>query len=290
MSANIIDGKAVAARIRRSLIPRVEAISKASGRPPRLDIISAGADPSAAVYLQAKINACRELGIAAEVRELPVSASHGEALDLLRRIGSDGAVDALIVDLPLPKAVRAGELLRALPAAKDAEGVAPENLGRLFLAKTYESILSEKLIVPCTAMAAVELLRQTGVPIAGRRAVVVGRSSIVGKPAAHLLAALNATVTLCHSQTQDIEEELARADIVLAAIGRARFIKGAWLKKGAAVIDAGINQEGDSLCGDVDFERAQEVASFITPVPGGVGPVTTAMLLANAVALAESRL
>ena len=290
MSAAIIDGRAAAARIRQSLNPRIEALVKARGRAPRLSILSAAGDPSAAAYLQAKLKACRDSGIEADVHALSASAGHDEALDLLRRLGSDDAVDAVIVEFPLPKAVKAGEFIRELPAAKDVEGVTPENLGRLFMAKTFEEILSRKLIVPCTAMAAIGLLRQTGVPIAGRRAVVVGRSSIVGGPAAHLLTSLNATVTLCHSQTQDIEGELACADIVIAAIGRARFIKGSWLKKGAVVIDAGINRDGDSLCGDVDFEQASQVASLITPVPGGVGPVTTAMLLANTVALTESRL
>lgn len=289
MSALPLNGNALAKKIRQSLAPRVEAVKKARGRAPRLAIIAA-AGASTASYLQAKAKASREAGIEAEIHPLPEASDTHAASQLLWSLAQNAAVDAIIVDLPLPKAVHVESLVAALPAEKDVEGITPHNYGRLFLAKTCEEARALKLIAPPTALAIVELLKESGVPVAGQRAVVVGRSNIVGKPAAHLLTAMNATVALCHSKTADLAEEVRRADIVVACLGKARLIKGSWLKSGAVVIDAGVNEEGGKLCGDVDFAEAEKVASFITPVPGGVGPVTTAMLLSNAVQLAERRL
>lgn len=290
MSAVIIDGNALAIKIRQSLSERAAAVRKARSHAPRLAVVTVGENAATAAYRAATVKACREIGLEADVHSLSAWTSEKQTLKLLEDLGRDIKVDGIIVDLPLPKHIKATAVLTALPAQKDAEGVTPENYGRLFMTKTYDELQSLRLIAPPTALAVIELLQEIRAPLAGKRAIVVGRSNILGKPAAHLLSALDMTATLCHSKTQGIEEEVRRADIVVAALGKARFIKGSWLKEGAIVIDAGINREGDSLCGDVDFEEARKVVSYLTPVPGGVGPVTTAMLLANTVALAESGL
>lgn len=290
MSAVLLDGKALAKKIRLSLLPRLEKLKKARGRAPALAIVSGPADPAAQAYARAKLKAFKESGLKAKVHSLSAWAGLNEALKLIKALARDAGVDAITVDLPLPKQMKPSALFEALPESKDAEGVTPGNFGRLFQAKTFEEIESGGLIVPCTARAVAELLRETRAPLAGKTAVVLGRSNILGKPAAHLLSALNLTVTVCHSRTQDLEGEVRRADVVVAAMGKARLIKGSWIKKDAIVIDAGINQDGKTLCGDVEFEEARKTAAYITPVPGGVGPVTTAMLLANTVLLAERAL
>ncbi|HVA66434.1 MAG TPA: bifunctional 5,10-methylenetetrahydrofolate dehydrogenase/5,10-methenyltetrahydrofolate cyclohydrolase [Elusimicrobiota bacterium] len=288
MSAEILAGAALAEDIKADAARRAEALKNRLGRPACLAIVSAQADAAAQSYLKARVSACRGAGL--ETQALPVGPDWNAARlrALLEGIAKNDAIDALIVDFPLPAGIDAREIREAIPASKDAEGLSPERFGRLFLAKTYAE--ASALIVPPTAKACAELLRRAKIPLEGRRALVVGRSPVVGRPAAHLLSLLGMTVTLAHSRTLDLEGEVGRADAVVAAAGKARLVRGKWVKKGAAVIDAGVNQDGPSLRGDVEFEAAARSASFITPVPGGVGPVTTACLLANAVLLAEARL
>ncbi|MDE1976081.1 MAG: bifunctional 5,10-methylenetetrahydrofolate dehydrogenase/5,10-methenyltetrahydrofolate cyclohydrolase [Elusimicrobia bacterium] len=288
MSAEILKGAALAAEIKEDAARRTAAFKTRAGRPIRLALISAQAGAAAQSYLKARVKAGQSVGIEAGIIPIGTDWTTERLAALIAGVARDETTDALIVDFPLPEAIDAGKIREALPPKKDAEGLSPDSFGRLFLAKRYAE--ARRLVVPPTAMACAELLRRTGIPLEGRRALVVGRSPVVGRPAAHLLSLLGLTVTLAHSKTQDIEQEVRRADAVVAAAGKARLVRGAWIKPGAAVIDAGVNQDGESLCGDVEFAAAAANASFITPVPGGVGPVTTACLLANAVLLAESRL
>lgn len=287
MSAAILDGGALAKKIKLELPARAARFAQARARAPHLSIL-AGDHPSAKAYCQSKLKACKASGIKTSTH--PLSGSTQTAVELVRRLSQDDAVDGIIVELPLPAGMELEKILSALSPLKDVEAVTPVNYGRLALIKSYEETVSRGLVVPCTAAAVINLLLESKVPIAKKQAVVVGRSNILGKPTAQLLTALNATVTLCHSQTENIEEHIRRADIVVAGLGRPRFVKAEWLKPGAIVIDAGITLEGTKMIGDVDFEPALKVASYITPVPGGVGPVTTAMLLCNTLLLAESRL
>ena len=289
MTATLIDGTALAKQIREALAPRVAAVAKARGRPPRVVIFSAAQTHEAKAYVNGTVKACGGVGIEASVEELAPSITQAELLRRLRRVQADAKVDAVIVDMPLPSGIDPEAVTAVLDASKDAEGVASTNLGRLFAAKTFAEIQAQGIPTPCTALAVAALLRSAAGPLAGKRAVVVGRSTIVGKPAAHLLCSLDMTVTLCHSRTADLAEELLRADVVVACLGKAKFIKGEWLKPGAVILDAGTNDEAGKLVGDVDFASAKERAGAITPVPGGVGPVTMALLLSNIVSLAEGR-
>lgn len=254
MSARLLDGAALARRIRESL-------RRPNG--PRLAIIRGTDDEASAQYRRAKLKACREAGIETVVLEL----------DQLKDAARDPKVNAIIVELPLPAGAQESAALEALPPAKDAEGVSPLNFGRLMMARSWREL--KGLPLPCTAWAVVQILLDSNIPIKGQEAVVIGRSNIVGKPAAHMLSLLGATVTLCHSKTRDLAAHVRRADILVAAAGIPGLIRGEWIKPGAAVVDAA------SGTGDVEFEPARQRAGFITPVPGGVGPVTTASLLSN---------
>jgi len=288
VSAEILSGAALAADIKADAARRAAALKNRLGRPVRLAIVSARADAAAQSYLKARVNACRGVGIETQTHPVEPDWNTARLRALLEDISENDATDALIVDFPLPAGIDAREIRAFIPVSKDAEGLSPERFGRLFLAKTYSE--TSALAVPPTARACAELLRLAKIPLEGRRALVVGRSPVVGRPAAQLLSLLGMTVTIAHSLTQDLAGEVSRADAVVAAAGKARLVRGAWIKKGSVVIDAGVNKDGASLCGDVEFEAAAQSASFITPVPGGVGPVTTACLLANAVLLAEARL
>ncbi len=285
MSAVILDGKALAIKIRESLGPRAAALKAKRGRPPLLAIVTSERPDKAAVrYRQSQKKACEEIGMHWNT----LSADWRGSDDLLRAISGMRDCDAVILDLPLNKSIAIEELLAKLPPELDAEGVTPFNYGRLFEIKAYEELQKRRLVAPCTALAIAELLRSTGVPLAGKRAVVLGRSSIVGKPAAHLLSCLDMTVTLCHSKSSDLPEVVSSADVVVAAMGKPRMVKAAWIKAGAVVIDAGVNDDGGKVCGDVEPEAASR-AGWVTPPVGGLGPVTTAMLLSNSVMLAERR-
>jgi methylenetetrahydrofolate dehydrogenase (NADP+)/methenyltetrahydrofolate cyclohydrolase len=302
MSAQILDGKALALKMRGSLHEKVDAVKQAKGRPPRLAILTGPETPASKSYLDSKIKVCSQYGIEVALRRLGVQAQAEEALASLSSLNQDAAIDAIIIDLPLPDKVSPYLLYKALEQAKDAEGMSLEHYGRLFMARSYSEIENGTVRPPCTAEAIARLLIAssenallnpggTGLSkafseIKGKRAAVVGRSAIVGRPTAQLLSLLDLTVTTCHTKTINLKEEIGRADVVVACAGKARLIEGSWIKEGAIVIDAGINELNGKLMGDVDFDSAQKRAAWISPVPGGVGPVTTAVLLSRIVDLA----
>ena len=281
MSGRIIDGTALARRIRQEVKEQVDAFRRDAGRVPGLAVVLVGDDPASQVYVRTKERGCGEVGIRSQRHHLPGDATQKEVLELVEGLGKDDTVDGILVQLPLPRGLDPQPILHAVPPAKDVDGFHPYNLGRL--------TESGEGIHPCTAAGVMELIRSTGVEIEGKRAVVIGRSTIVGKPTA-LLLLHGTTVTVCHSRTADLAAHVREADIVVTAVGRPRFVRGDWIKPGAVVIDVGINRLDDGkLCGDVDFEGAKDVAGYITPVPGGVGPMTVAMLMRNTLAAARAR-
>lgn len=282
MSASPLDGKALAARLKKELAPRVQRLTEQRGRAPGLLVVASGQERASSAYFKSQKRACEAAGLRWDIVEKPWRS----APEILEAVKARPDFDAVIFDRPLPDAVSLGELFDGLPAAQDAEGVTADSLGRLYAARSYTQFAASRQPAPCTAVAIAELLRSSGVPLEGKSAVVLGRSNIVGKPAAHLLSCLDLTVTLCHSRTTDLPAHVRRADVVVAALGKPRFVQRDWIKPGAIVLDAGINADGAGLVGDCD-PAAYEAASLYTPVPGGVGPVTTAVLLANTVALAE---
>jgi len=281
MTADIIDGKAIAAQIRQEVKEEASALM-AKGVTPGLATVLVGDDPASHVYVRMKRKACAEVGIKAWDHDLPASIPEPELLELLDRLNSDAGVHGILVQLPLPEHIHEQLVLDRVDPAKDADGFHPYNLGRL--------LTGERIVAPATPAGIQELLIRSNVETSGAEVVIVGRSNIVGKPLAALMVqkgpGANATVTVCHTGTRDLEAHTQRADILVAAIGRAKAITGPMIKPGATVIDVGINRTDDGLVGDVDFEAAAEIASGITPVPGGVGPMTIAMLLKNTVALA----
>ncbi len=280
MAARIIDGKALAAEVRASLKPLVASLA-ARGIRPGLAVILAGDDPASRVYVRNKVLACEETGIRSERHEFPVDVSEKILLEKIAALNADPAVHGILVQLPLPRQVNSVRILEAVSAAKDVDGFHNQNLGAL-LAGTPK-------LVPCTPAGVMHLLEHAGVPLAGSRAVVIGRSTIVGKPLALLLLQKDATVTICHSKTRDLELIARQADILVAAIGRAKLVTASMVKPGACVIDVGVNRlPGGGLAGDVDFASVKEVAGWITPVPGGVGPMTIAMLLENCLRAANN--
>ena len=274
-----IDGKAVAAVVRAEVRERVVRLA-ARGIVPGLAAVLVGDDPASLVYVGNKEKACEQVGIRSLRHRLPASTSETELVALVRRLGHDADVHGILVQLPLPAPLRAQVVIEALAPEKDVDGLHPVNQGRLLAGLPG--------LRPCTPLGVLRLLDTTGVALAGARAVVVGRSVLVGKPVAFLLLERHATVTLCHSRTADLAGEVGRADVVIAATGQPALVRGEWIRPGAVVIDVGINRGGDGrLCGDVEFEPARARAALITPVPGGVGPMTVAMLLANTVTAAE---
>ncbi|MEM6996661.1 MAG: bifunctional methylenetetrahydrofolate dehydrogenase/methenyltetrahydrofolate cyclohydrolase FolD [Myxococcota bacterium] len=281
MSATIIDGKAVAAQFLDGVGSRVVAC-KSRGVTPTLAVVLVGDDPASAVYVRNKEKKAAQLGIETRDHRLPATTGTDALLKLVQSLNADPEVDGILVQLPLPKGVDEQAVLLAVDPRKDVDGFHPANLGRL--------VVGQPAFVPCTPQGCMLLLEAAGVDPVGKRALVIGRSTIVGKPVAHLLLAAHATVTLAHSRTADLAAEVGRAEIVVAAVGRPRFVQGAWLAPGATVIDVGINRlDTGKLCGDVEFDVAKERAGAITPVPGGVGPTTIACLLGNVVVAAERR-
>ncbi|HYR36471.1 MAG TPA: bifunctional methylenetetrahydrofolate dehydrogenase/methenyltetrahydrofolate cyclohydrolase FolD [Burkholderiales bacterium] len=275
MAARILDGRSLAAQVRAEVKRKVEALAQRGIRP-GLAVLLAGEDPASRVYVRNKVRACEETGVRSELYELPATIGEEALIDRVLALNDDPDVHGILVQLPLPKQVDAHRVLVAVAPAKDIDGFHESNLGAL-LAGTPR-------MVPCTPAGVMRLLDHAGVPLAGRQAVVIGRSNIVGKPLALLLLGRDATVTICHSKTRDLENIARSADILVAAVGRARLVTGGMVKPGACVIDVGVNRLSDgSLAGDVDFASASEVAGWITPVPGGVGPMTIAMLLENCV-------
>lgn len=296
MTALILDGKATGEALRKQIADDVRRLVESGGRRPCLVAVLVGEDPASQVYVRNKHRACEQAGIAGDVRRLPADTSQSELLALIESLNRDPAVHGILVQLPLPEAATPAQridtraVLDAIDASKDVDAFSPVNVGLLMQGRPR--------FLPCTPRGVVEMLKHYQLKTAGKHVVVVGRSDIVGKPMAMMLAGsdgvcgpdyANATVTMAHSRTQNLTELLKTADIVVAAVGKAELIRGEMLKPGAIVIDVGINRVGDRLVGDVHFESASAVASAITPVPGGVGPLTIAMLLRNTVTAAQEQ-
>lgn len=278
MSARIIDGKAVAEEVRAGVREEVARL-KQQGILPGLAVILVGDDPASKTYVRNKERASKDAGIHSEVYRLPADTPEHEVLRLIGELNARPEISGILLQHPVPGHIDERRCFDAISPEKDVDGFHPVNQGRL--------LIGEKCFVPCTPRGILHLLDHTGVDLKGKRAVVVGRSNIVGKPVALLLLSRHATVTICHSRTQDLAAETRAADVLVVAIGKARAVRGDMIKPGAVVIDVGVNPEDGKLVGDVDFESAVEVASAITPVPGGVGPMTIAMLLQNTVEAAR---
>ncbi len=275
MAAKIIDGKSLAAAVRSAARPQVEQLV-ARGVQPGLAVILAGDNPASRVYVRNKVRACEETGLRSEMHEFQGNVEEAVLLERISHLNSDAHVHGILVQLPLPRHVSASRVLAAVSPAKDVDGFHAENLGAL--------VSGQPGFVPCTPAGVLHMLEQAQVPLAGRHAVVVGRSNIVGKPMALLLLQKDATVTICHSRTANLAEMTRQADVLVAAVGIAKLIKQEMVKPGACVIDVGMNRLADgALAGDVDFAAVRTVAGWITPVPGGVGPMTVAMLIVNTV-------
>ena len=282
-AAALIDGKAIAAKVRAEVAAAVRDIETRAGVKPGLALIRVGNDPASEVYVRGQVKACHETGMASFEHLLPESTSQDELLGLVRKLNVDPHVHGVLVQLPLPKQISPDEVLDLLAPRKDVDGFGPHSAGALFTGR--------KGLRPCTPLGILRLLDAAQTPLAGARAIVVGRSNIVGKPVAMLLLERHATVTMAHSRTADLAGEVARADVVVAAVGKAEMIRGDWIKPGATVVDVGINRNpAGKLVGDVEFGRAAERARAITPVPGGVGPMTIAYLLSNTIQAAKAQL
>ena len=291
MPALILDGKRLATEIEAELAVEVADFVENNGREPCLAAVLVGDDPASSIYVKNKRLACERVGIESQLHRLPAATTEDELLGLIAQLNNDDEVNGILVQLPLPSQVREQKVLDAVHPLKDVDCFHPENVGRM--------VQGRPRYLPCTPHGCVQILHRYGLKAAGRHVVVVGRSEIVGKPLATMLAqkesalgpdACNATVTLCHSRTSNLPEICRQADILIAAIGKPKFVQGDWIKPGAVVIDVGINRLPEGLCGDVDFEAAKEVASAITPVPRGVGPMTITMLLFNTLAAARAQL
>ncbi|MBK6881096.1 MAG: bifunctional methylenetetrahydrofolate dehydrogenase/methenyltetrahydrofolate cyclohydrolase FolD [Elusimicrobia bacterium] len=290
MSARVLDGKAAAARVLDRVAEKAAAVKKRTGVVPGLATVLVGDDPASHVYVGQKIKKCEAAGMTSIHVPLPANVSQDGLRAEVERLNRDPRVHGVIVQLPLPKPLDAEPILLALDPAKDADGLHPSNQGRWMALRSWSEVRATGLPLPCTPAGVMEILEQNQVPIARRRAVVVGRSNLVGKPLAALLLAADATVTVAHSRTENIGDLCREADILVAAIGQPRFVRGDWVKPGAVVVDVGINRTPEGLVGDVDYAPAAARASAITPVPGGVGPMTVAMLLWNTAQAAEKQL
>ena len=281
MSATIIDGRAVADAIEEEVRQRVTAMVAAGAPPPGLEVVLVGDDPGSATYVAGKSRASARVGIRSVVHTPPASSTTEDLLDLVHRLDDDEAVDAILVQLPLPAHVDAARILDAVAPEKDVDGFHPRNLGLLAEGRPR--------IAPCTPAGCMELLRRYDIPLRGANAVVVGRSTIVGRPMAVLLTNADATVTLCHSRTRELASVCSAADVLVAAVGRPGMVDASFVKPGAAVIDVGITPVDGRVRGDVDRASVEPVAGWLSPVPGGVGPMTIAMLMRNTVTLASAR-
>ncbi|MDR2925388.1 MAG: bifunctional methylenetetrahydrofolate dehydrogenase/methenyltetrahydrofolate cyclohydrolase FolD [Azoarcus sp.] len=284
MGGQLIDGKALAEELREAFKPRTAALA-AKGHRPGLAVILAGEDPASQVYVRNKVNACEAAGIFSLEARYSADVPQETLLAKIAALNADPAIHGILVQLPLPRHMDEKTVLEAISPEKDVDGFHAASLGAL--------VQGHPCFIPCTPHGVMKMLEAHGIDPSGKEAVIIGRSSIVGKPMAALLLNANATVTVCHSKTLDLPAHARRADILVAALGKPRFVTASMVKPGAVVIDVGINrlppEEGGKLCGDVDFESVREVASLITPVPGGVGPMTITMLLANTIEAAERR-
>ena len=285
MTAQILDGNALAQKLRAGFRQEADQLA-AQGIRPGLAVILVGEDPASQVYVRNKVNACAQAGFHSEKHSYPADVEAATVFAKIAELNADPAIHGILVQLPLPKHFDADAVLEAIAPEKDVDGFRAENVGALMQGKPC--------FIPCTPYGAMKFFEDAGITLRGKEAVIVGRSNIVGKPMAMLLMHAGATVTICHSQTQDLKAHCRRADILVAAIGKSKMITGDMVKPGAVVIDVGINRLQDGpdagkLCGDVDFDSAKEVASYITPVPGGVGPMTITMLLANTLESAQRK-
>lgn len=278
----ILDGKACAAQVRESVAARVAAL-KPRGLQPGLTVVLVGEDPASQVYVRNKDKAAKDAGFLVRTVRLPATISQAELEAEVRSIGADDSVHGILVQLPLPPGLDAARIVRCIPAEKDVDGLTPPNVAAL--------AMGEPGLFPCTPLGCVEILERNGIALAGAEVVVIGRSMLVGKPFALLALERHATVTVAHSRTRELRQVCLRADILVAAVGKPRMVQGDWIREGAVVLDVGINRLPDgSLCGDVDTAAAMQRARAITPVPGGIGPMTIAMLLSNTVLAAERTL
>ncbi len=278
----IIDGKQISQSLKDEMREEVAQLAAQYGKKPRLEVIIVGDNPASRSYVRGKIKATEYCGFDGELIELPESVEESVLLQEIDRLNRNDEVDGILVQLPLPKHIDEQKVINAISPEKDVDGFHPENVARLWL--------NEPCILPCTPKGIIVLLEKAGVELSGKRAVVIGRSNIVGKPVAKLLLDRNSTVTIAHSRTQDLPALCREADIVVAAIGRAKMITADYIKRGAAVIDVGINRTEDGhLVGDVDFEAVKDIAGYITPVPGGVGPMTITMLMRNTIECFKKR-
>lgn len=285
MSAALLEGKVIAEKIKAAVKDEVNALKAKHGRAPKLVALQLGENASSAVYVKAQKKAAENLGIEYELKVLPATITQAEAEDLVKGLNNDKNTDAVILQLPVPKGVDAKRLVKLIAPEKDAEGMHPENLGKI--------LLGQYKIGPCTAMAVMELLEASKVDLYGKEAVIVGHSEIVGKPLALMLLNKFATTTVCHIATGErgvLSDHVKRAEVLVVAVGKAGLIKGEWVKEGAIVVDVGINKVADKIVGDVEFEGASARAAFITPVPGGVGPITTTILMRNTVELFKAQM
>jgi methylenetetrahydrofolate dehydrogenase (NADP+) / methenyltetrahydrofolate cyclohydrolase len=281
MTARVIDGKAVAAEVRERVHAGVASFAEAHRRSPALATVLVGEDPASHIYVANKHRACEEAGMGSVHHELPGTTGEAQLIDLVRALGADHDVDGILVQLPLPEQIDPAGVVAAIDPGKDVDGLTPTSAGLLASGTPG--------LVPCTPAGVIELLDHAGVALEGAEAVVVGRSSLVGRPLASLLLGRNATVTTCHSRTRDLDGTCARADVLVAAVGVPELIGAVAVKPGATVIDVGMNRTEEGLKGDVDFEAVKDVAAALTPVPGGVGPMTIAMLMVNTLEAAKGR-
>ena len=280
--ATVLDGKAVAARVRAEVKIRAAEFTNSRGRPPGLAVVKVGSDPASAVYVRNKRMACEETGIKSFAFDVAASISRQDLLAQIGALNRDSLVDGILVQLPLPKALDANEVMDLIDPAKDVDGFHPYNTGLLAQKRPH--------LRPCTPYGVIRLAKEYGIALTGLRATVVGASNIVGRPMALELMLAGATVTVCHTRTRDLQAEVERAEIVVAAVGKPGMVRGEWIRFGAAVFDVGINRiESGALVGDVEYAAAAERAAWITPVPGGIGPMTIAMLLSNTLDAAAAR-
>jgi len=278
MSAKLLEGKAIAAKIKEALKEEIANLKEKYNIAPALATVQVGENQASAVYLKSQIKNAEKLGIEFKLHKLDEKTKEKELIDYINKLNQDSNINGILLQMPLPSHINAKEMPKYISPAKDVEGMHPENLGKILSGKTK--------LAPCTAMAAMELIMSTGVKLYGKEAVVVGHSEIVGKPVSLLLLDKFATVTTCHIGTGErgnLQDHVKRAEVLVVAVGKAGLVKGGWIKEGAIVVDVGINKVGDKLVGDVEFEEAQKKASFITPVPGGVGPLTVTVLMRNVV-------
>jgi len=290
MTARIIDGKAISQEIRDEVKTQADKLKKERGVTPGLAFILVGENPASQVYVKNKAKACESLGYYSVTEKMPGDTTQESVLAKIEEFNNDDKIHGILVQMPLPKHIDEYRIIEAVNPSKDVDALHPYNIGKYCETKSWHEITEKKLFLPCTPYGIIILLEKSGIEVSGKKAVVVGRSNLGGKPAAMLLLSKNATVTMAHSKTENLEDVCREADILVAVIGRPNFITRDFVKPGAAILDVGINRTEKGMCGDVDFENVKDVAGWITPVPGGVGAMTITMLMKNTLMAAERRL